>query len=553
MSLPEESWFWDASTSWAIDDAVLDFNAQKLVDWLKSRLNTVLSQWAWDNLVEVVAREIGGKFLLLHDTIDLDALAAMADGVRAGISYALSRWSTLGIESHMRGPIEALFASLKNQATSAVVSAEPVTPEFSSPEIATETVLPATPVWPVENPPPEEQKIPDAPWKKWTRKPIKKPWKNVDVEGGDAGESDESIMEIETETKIDTDEETLKIAQRAWLGSILEQHLRAASKYPLLTLDQEQELSRNNLAWQAAQKEKELLGEAIEPDKLRELNALIQKGNKAYDRLVCSNLKLVVTIAFWYINFGVDIEDLVAEWNTGLMRAAERFDATIGKFSTYAAWWIKQSIKRALANQWRDIRLPVHMVDKIIQMRRVANSLAEILGREPTDAEIAAEIGWKVTAKTIYEWRMMAVRPVSLDAQRGTDGDGDTYGEVIADESAVSADEAAMHASDMGQITPELLAKVLDTRELKILSQRFGLTGEKPITLEEVAQGFGITRERIRQLQNIALKKLKKALEKKDTWRVSNTWSTGTGSKWQKMSPYLLKHRLPKNEWLSKT
>lgn len=112
---------------------------------------------------------------------------------------------------------------------------------------------------------------------------------------------------------------------------------------------------------------------------------------------------------------------------------------------------------------------------------------------------------------------MIAARPVSLDAQMGTDGDGDAYGEVIADERAISADEAAMHVSDMGQITPELLAKVLDTRELKILSERFGLTGEKPKTLEEVAQGFGITRERIRQLQNIALKKLKKALEKKDT------------------------------------
>ena len=191
----------------------------------------------------------------------------------------------------------------------------------------------------------------------------------------------------------------------------------------------------------------------------------------------CSNLKLVVTIAFWYINFGVDIEDLVAEWNTGLMRAAERFDATIGKFSTHAAWWIKQSIKRALANQWRDIRLPVHMVDKIIQMRRVANNLAEILGREPTDAEIAAEIGWKVTAKTIYEWRMIAARPVSLDAQMGTDGDGDAYGEVIADERAISADEAAMHVSDMGQITPELLKSTRYTR-VKILSERFGLTGE---------------------------------------------------------------------------
>lgn len=251
----------------------------------------------------------------------------------------------------------------------------------------------------------------------------------------------------------------------------------------------------------------------LTPEEEVKLAAKIKRGNaNARAQMVRSNLRLVVKIARDYQGLGLPLLDLISEGNIGLMKAVERFDPNKGgKLSTYAAWWIKQSIKRALANQSKTIRLPVHMVDKISKMRRVAMVLSEELGREPTDEELAEEIG--IDRAKLSHLKSAALRPASLDAPI-SDDDTTEFGEIIGDEKAQTPLELLSHKNMHMQLDD--LLEVLDERERKIIDARFGLAGQKPKTLEEVGQEFGVTRERIRQLQNIALKKLRRALQKKE-------------------------------------
>ena len=244
-----------------------------------------------------------------------------------------------------------------------------------------------------------------------------------------------------------------------------------------------------------------------------DLAAKIKKGDmKARALMIKANLRLVVKIAHDYGNLGLPLLDLVSEGNIGLMKAVERFDpAKGGKLSTYAAWWIKQSSKRALANQSKTIRLPVHLVDKIAKVKRLAMAMSEELGREPTDDELAEEVG--ISAAKLSQLRTVSIRPASLDAPMNDD-DGTEFGELVGDDTAV---DPAENLSDKN-LQEELadLLGVLDARERKIINSRFGLDGGKARTLEEVGQKFGVTRERIRQLQNIALAKLRRALRKRE-------------------------------------
>ncbi len=264
----------------------------------------------------------------------------------------------------------------------------------------------------------------------------------------------------------------------------LNRYLREIGRIPLLTLEQEIELA-----------------------------AKIKKGDAAArEQMINSNLRLVVTIAHDYANLGLPLLDLISEGNIGLTKAVERFNPTKGaKLSTYAMWWIKQSIKRALANQSKTIRLPVHLVDKVAKVRRVSLQMSDELGREPTNDELGEEIG--IPSDKVARLKSVGIRPASLDAPIGDD-DSTKFGEMIGDEEAQTPFELLRDKNLRGEV--DGLIEVLDGREKKIISQRFGLDGGKPKTLEDVAKHFGITRERIRQVQNIALAKLRRALSKKE-------------------------------------
>ena len=249
----------------------------------------------------------------------------------------------------------------------------------------------------------------------------------------------------------------------------------------------------------------------LTPQEEIELAARIKKGDKkAREQMIKANLRLVVKIARDYEGIGLPLLDLISEGNIGLMKAVERFDpAKGGKLSTYGSWWIKQSIKRALANQSKTIRLPVHLVDKISKMRRTAMRLQEELGREPTDEELGEELG--ISGARVAQMRMAAIRPASLDAPIG-DEDSNNFAEVVQDESADTPYEQ-LEEKTVTRMLQEMV-KTLDPREATILRARFGLDGGPQKTLEEVGQKFGVTRERVRQIQNIALKKLRKMIEK---------------------------------------
>jgi len=242
-----------------------------------------------------------------------------------------------------------------------------------------------------------------------------------------------------------------------------------------------------------------------------ELAARIKKGDrKAREQMIKANLRLVVKIAHDYEGLGLPLLDLINEGNIGLMKAVERFDpAKGGKLSTYGAWWIKQSIKRALANQSKTIRLPVHLVDKISKMRRMGMKLQEMLGREPTDEELAEEMG--MTSSRVAQLRTAAIRPASLDAPIG-DEESNNFSEVVQDENAATPYQELEEKTVTAML--QEMVKSLDPREATILRYRFGLDGGSERTLEEVGQKFGVTRERVRQIQNIALTKLRKMIEK---------------------------------------
>ena len=244
----------------------------------------------------------------------------------------------------------------------------------------------------------------------------------------------------------------------------------------------------------------------------------ISKGDeKAREKMITANLRLVVKIAQDYSNIGLSLLDLINEGNMGLMKAVERFDPSKGgKLSTYASWWIKQSIKRALANQSKTIRLPVHMVDRVTQIRRTTQQLSENLGREPTDDELAEEM--KIPVARITHLKSVSKKPASLDSPIN-DEDGSSLGDVVPDAKSISPLENLQSKSLVGDVEKVLAS--LEPREADIIRLRFGLEGRDPKTLEEVGEQIGITRERVRQLQEQAIRQIRKNMnkfEKQRTW-----------------------------------
>ena len=244
----------------------------------------------------------------------------------------------------------------------------------------------------------------------------------------------------------------------------------------------------------------------------------IQKGDaEAREHMIKANLRLVVKIARDYENYGLPLLDLINEGNIGLMRAVEKFDPRKGaKLSTYAAWWIKQSIRRALSDQSKTIRIPVHATDKLLHIRKAATKLEEELGREPTAEEIGDELN--IPAKQVRLLQIAAIRPTSLDAPLGDD-DSNRISDVIADDRATSPYQDLEDKTNVDMVRQVI--EILDPRETTILRYRFGLDGGGERTLEEVGEKFGVTRERIRQIQNVALRKLRKKIEKLDAVTVA--------------------------------
>jgi RNA polymerase primary sigma factor len=239
----------------------------------------------------------------------------------------------------------------------------------------------------------------------------------------------------------------------------------------------------------------------------------IKKGDEeARSLMIRANLRLVVKIAHDYARYGLPLLDLISEGNIGLMKAVERFDPKKGgKLSTYAAWWIKQAIKRALANQSKTIRLPSHVVDKISRMRKAQRSLMQKSGREPTDEEVANQLN--VPPSTVSQWMTLSLRPSSLDAPIGEDGGGE-LGDIIGDDKGQLPYDK-INDEQLRQEVEELLDK-LARREREILKFRYGLRGAKVETLEVVGKRFNITRERVRQIQNSAVLKLRNLLDESD-------------------------------------
>ena len=271
-------------------------------------------------------------------------------------------------------------------------------------------------------------------------------------------------------------------------------YLREIGRVPLLTLQQELDLAKR-----------------------------IKRGDhKAREQMIKANLRLVVKIAHDYDGLGLPLLDLISEGNIGLMNAVERFDPKKGaKLSTYASWWIKQAIRRALSNQSRTIRLPVHVVDKMSRLKRLSHSLADQLGREPTDAELADRC--KVPTNKVAQLRTLGLRPTSLDAPIGDDDDN-RFGDIIEDEAALTPHELLRKTSTRQEIRQHV--NHLTPREAEILTLRFGIDGRGSRTLETVGRKFKVTRERIRQIQDIALTKLRRRLERLDR----HGWGTDHGN-----------------------
>lgn len=248
----------------------------------------------------------------------------------------------------------------------------------------------------------------------------------------------------------------------------------------------------------------------VTPAEEVDLAAEIADGSEAARaKLIRSNLRLVVKIAHDFKGLGLPLLDLISEGNIGLMRAVEKFDPSKGaKLSSYAAWWIKQSMRRALANQARTIRIPVQSASKISKIQASRQKLLEKLGREPTDAEIAVDVN--LTERTVTGLRLGKTTTISLHdpIQSGEDGE---FRDIIPDEKTTSPDEIVQDEETLRHMME--LVDLLDDRERKILELRFGLNGERPRTLEEVSQTIGRTRERVRQIQNQALEKLRSLLE----------------------------------------
>ena len=305
----------------------------------------------------------------------------------------------------------------------------------------------------------------------------------------------------------DADEDDAPAQQVAAAGATadpVKDYLKQIGKVPLLNAEQEVELAKRIEAGLFA--EDKLAGaDKLAPKLRRELEIIAEDGRRAKNHLLEANLRLVVSLAKRYTGRGMLFLDLIQEGNLGLIRAVEKFDYTKGyKFSTYATWWIRQAITRAMADQARTIRIPVHMVEVINKLARVQRQMLQDLGREPTPEELAKELD--MTPEKVIEVQKYGREPISLHTPLGEDGDSE-FGDLIEDSEAVVPADAVSFT-----LLQEQLHSVLDTlseREAGVVSMRFGLTDGQPKTLDEIGKVYGVTRERIRQIESKTMSKLR--------------------------------------------
>ncbi|MCX4746474.1 RNA polymerase sigma factor [Kitasatospora sp. NBC_01287] len=305
----------------------------------------------------------------------------------------------------------------------------------------------------------------------------------------------------------DDDEDDAPAQQVAVAGATadpVKDYLKQIGKVPLLNAEQEVELAKRIEAGLFAE-DKLSQADKLAPKLKRELEIIAEDGRRAKNHLLEANLRLVVSLAKRYTGRGMLFLDLIQEGNLGLIRAVEKFDYTKGyKFSTYATWWIRQAITRAMADQARTIRIPVHMVEVINKLARVQRQMLQDLGREPTPEELAKELD--MTPEKVIEVQKYGREPISLHTPLGEDGDSE-FGDLIEDSEAVVPADAVSFT-----LLQEQLHSVLDTlseREAGVVSMRFGLTDGQPKTLDEIGKVYGVTRERIRQIESKTMSKLR--------------------------------------------
>lgn len=316
---------------------------------------------------------------------------------------------------------------------------------------------------------------------------------------------EDALLDVEVDDDISVEKIDLSIPDGANIEDPVRMYLKEIGKVPLLSADEEIALAQKMEAGELAKSQLEEAGEDLGEETRKELEALVDQGDYAKKKLAEANLRLVVSIAKRYVGRGMLFLDLIQEGNLGLIKAVEKFDYRKGyKFSTYATWWIRQAITRAIADQARTIRIPVHMVETINKLIRVSRQLLQELGREPTPEEIADEM--EIPVERVREILKISQEPVSLETPIGEEEDSH-LGDFIQDENVpIPADAAAF------TLLKEQLVEVLSTlteREQKVLRLRFGLDDGRARTLEEVGKVFNVTRERIRQIEAKALRKLR--------------------------------------------
>ncbi len=372
----------------------------------------------------------------------------------------------------------AKTAAAKKTAAKKAAAAEPVADEAAAPVVG-----------------PDGKKIlPDLPDEQFEK----------DVKADPSIEEDEKSATFVVSDADDTGEPEQQVMVAGATADPVKDYLKQIGKVPLLNAEMEVELAKRIEAGLFSE-EKLAKGGKITPKLLEELEWIAEDGRRAKNHLLEANLRLVVSLAKRYTGRGMLFLDLIQEGNLGLIRAVEKFDYTKGyKFSTYATWWIRQAITRAMADQARTIRIPVHMVEVINKLARVQRQMLQDLGREPTPEELAKELD--MTPEKVIEVQKYGREPISLHTPLGEDGDSE-FGDLIEDSEAIVPADAVSFT-----LLQEQLHAVLDTlseREAGVVSMRFGLTDGQPKTLDEIGKVYGVTRERIRQIESKTMSKLR--------------------------------------------